>query len=212
MLKHQLLMGAAAAILATVSVAGAAHAAITLDGYNVSSAVAMNAIPANVPGGSPDYIATAPDSTTFDVNDATVNTVGQWIASGGGTLLSGDGTHTQDNTLWNVVGHVSVTSGETFTFKHDDGITLIIGGLEVIHAPGPTPAVTTTGTYTGLPGNQPFQLVYGECCGGPSVLNVNLPLNSGTPEPATWAMMAPGFAGFGFVGFRRAHKTAVAIT
>ena len=49
MLKHQLLMGAAAAILATVSVAGAAHAAITLDGYNVSSAVAMNAIPAERP-------------------------------------------------------------------------------------------------------------------------------------------------------------------
>jgi hypothetical protein len=171
----------------------------------------MNAIPGNVPVGAPDYIATAPNSTTFSVGDSTSDTVGQWITSGGGTLTSGNGSHLMDNTLWNVVGTVSVTSGETFTFSHDDGITLIIGGMTVISAPGPTGAVPTTGTYTGPSGNQSFQLVYGECCGGPAVLNVNLPLSS-TPEPSTWAMMALGFAGLSFVGFRRARKTAVAIT
>jgi hypothetical protein len=127
-------------------------------------------------------------------------------------LLSGDGSHLQDNTLWNIVGTVTVTTGEVFTFKHDDDLTLDIAGLTVVSDPGPTPAVTATGTYHGPSGNQPFQLVYSECCGGPSVLNVNLPLNSGTPEPATWAMMALGFAGLGFVGFRRSRKTAVAIT
>jgi hypothetical protein len=30
------------------------------------------------------------------------------------------------------------------------------------------------------------------------------------PEPATWVMMAAGFAGLGFVGYRRSRKLAVA--
>jgi hypothetical protein len=130
-------------------------------------------------------------------------------------VISGDGTHTMDDTLWNIVGTVTVTSGQPFTFKHDDGLTLIIGGQTVVSTPGATSAITTTGTYTGLTGNQPFQLVYGECCGGPATLNVNLPFVSpaaGAPEASTWAMMGLRFAGLGFVGFRRARKTAVAIT
>ena len=101
------------------------------------------------------------------------------------------------------------------TFKHDDGLTLIIAGMTVVSSPLATPAITTTGTYTGPAGNQTFQLVYGECCGGPSTLNVNLPFVSpgaSTPEASTWAMMLLGFAGLGFAGFRRARKTVVAIT
>jgi PEP-CTERM motif len=211
MLKQKLMMGAAA-FLTTVSVVGAGHAAIFLSGYNVSSAVAENAIPSNVPATPADYTASAPASTTFSVDSSPVDTVGMWITSGGGTLLTGDGTHSMDNTLWNITGTVTVTNGETFTFKHDDGITLDIAGLLVVSAPGPTSATTTTGTYTGASGNKPFQLVYGECCGGPAVLNVNLPFVSpGVPEPSTWAMMGLGFAGLGFVGFRRARKTAVSI-
>lgn len=210
MLKHRLLMGAA--VLATVSVAGAADAGITLDGYNVPSSVSQNAIPGNVPGGAPDYIATAPNSTTFTVDDSTVDTVDDWIMAGGGTVISGNGSHTMNNTLWDIVGTVTVTSGEMFTFRHDDGLTLDIAGLTVVSAPGPTSAVTTTGTYTGASGNQPFQLVYGECCGGPATLNVDLPFVSpAVPEPSTWAMMGLGFAGLGFVGFRRARKTVVSI-
>ena len=30
------------------------------------------------------------------------------------------------------------------------------------------------------------------------------------PEPSTWAMMALGFAGLGFAGYRRARRTEVA--
>jgi hypothetical protein len=172
----------------------------------------MNAIPGNVPATPADFTARAPSSPlALDIGDSTVNTVSDWIGSGGGTVLTGNGAHTLDNTLWNIVGTVSVTTGETFSFRHDDGLTLLIAGLTVVSDPGPTPAVTTTGTYTGPSGNKPFQLVYGECCGGPAVLDVNLPLNS-TPEPATWVMMGLGFAGLGFVGFSRGRKTAVAIT
>jgi hypothetical protein len=55
-----------------------------------------------------------------------------------------------------------------------------------------------------------FKLAYGECCGPPAVLFVDLPLNS-VPEPSTWAMMGLGFAGLGFVGFRRGRKESVSI-
>jgi hypothetical protein len=115
-----------------------------------------------------------------------------------------------ENTIWNFVGTVTVTTGETFSASHDDGLTLIIGGVTVIDAPGPTAAVTTTETYTGPSGNEPFQLVYGECCGAPGSLVVDLPLTSSVPEPSTWAMMLLGFAGLGFVGYRRTKKVAAA--
>jgi len=105
--------------------------------------------------------------------------------------------------------NVTVTTGETFTFQHDDGLTLVINGLTVVSAPGPTAAVSTTGTYTGAPGTFAFTLAYGECCGAPAVLDVNLPLSS-TPEPSTWAMMGLGFAALGFAGYR-ARKTSVSI-
>ena len=85
----------------------------------------------------------------------------------------------------------------------------MINGLTVVSAPGPTAAVSTTGTYTGAPGTFAFTLAYGECCGAPAVLDVNLPLSS-TPEPSTWAMMGLGFAALGFAGYR-ARKTSVSI-
>lgn len=98
-------------------------------------------------------------------------------------------------------GTVSVTHNQTFTVTHDDGLTLIIGGLDLGFNPGPT-APTTTIIYTGATGNFPFQLVYGECCGGSAVLQISLPLNA-VPEPETYAMMVAGLAALGWVSRRR---------
>jgi len=58
-------------------------------------------------------------------------------------------------TLIQLLGTVSVTSGQSFSVAHDDGLTLIIGGLTVINAPEPTAPTTTSATYTGPAGNQP---------------------------------------------------------
>jgi hypothetical protein len=56
----------------------------------------------------------------------------------------------------------------------------------------------------GPSGNLPFQLVYGECCGAPATLIVDLPLSPpGTPELSTWEMMAVGFGAMGFLAYRR---------
>ena len=183
--------------------AGVAQAnVITGNLWHVPEGVVNNAtgaIPANVPGTTPNV--------TFDVNSpfnfsGTGATVGAWLASSAafniventpGTLAS-----LMDNfstgTILNFLGQVTVTNGQTFTVTHDDGLTLIIGALTVISAPGPTSPVVTTATYTGPSGTFPFQLVYSECCSGPAVLQIDLPLTN-VPEPATMLLLGLGLLG-----------------
>src|SRR5262249_16253965 len=119
-----------------------------------------NAIPANVPATTPDVTFTVNTPIAFD--SAGLFTVGEFLASGGATVLTGAAnlSHTLGDTLFNFTGTVTVTTGQTFTAGHDDGLTLIIGGLKVIDAPLPTAFAVTTVTYTGPSGNLPFQLVY----------------------------------------------------
>jgi hypothetical protein len=156
----------------------------------------LNAIPANVPATTPDVVFDVTSPLDFS-GDST--TVGLWLASGGafniventaGTLASLMDNGTQ-GTLLEFTGFVTVTTGQTFTVTHDDGLTLIIGGLDLGFNPGPTSPVVTVATYTGPSGTFPFQLVYGECCGGPAVLQVDLPFIStpGIPEPGTLLLL-----------------------
>lgn len=114
-----------------------------------------------------------------------------------GTLgsLMDNGTY---GTLLEFTGFVTVTNGQQFTVTHDDGLTLIIGGNDLGFNPGPTAPSTSTETYTGPSGNFAFQLVYAECCGGPAVLQVDLPFsNIPAPEPATLALLGLSL-GLGF--------------
>ncbi|HEY2187555.1 MAG TPA: PEP-CTERM sorting domain-containing protein [Caldimonas sp.] len=196
-----------AALLAAGAVGAQAQVA-TGSLWHVSEATSQNAIPANVPGTTPDV--------TFSVNspfnfNATGATVGTWLASSSafnitqntaGTLASLMDSGTQ-GTLVTFSGLVTVTNGQTFTVTHDDGLTLIIGGVNLGFDPGPTAPTTSTFTYTGASGNMPFQLVYGECCGGPAVLQVSLPFTAAVPEPETYALMLAGLGALGFVSRRR---------
>jgi hypothetical protein len=170
--------------------------------WHVPEATSQNAIPANVPGTPPDV--------TFQVNSpfnffGTSVTVGTWLGNGSafnvlentaGTLASLMDNGSQ-GTLLEFLGFVTVTNGQTFTVTHDDGLTLIIGGIDLGFNPGPTAPITSVATYTGPSGNFPFQLVYGECCGGPAVLQVDLPFSDipGVPEPSTWLLFGSGLAG-----------------
>jgi hypothetical protein len=129
---------------------------------------ASDATPANVPLTTPDVTFT----TTAPINFASggLYTIGEFLASGSGsTILTGASQlgNTLDNTIFNFTGSVSVTNGESFTAGHDDGLTLIINGVTVIDAPGPTAFDSTSFTWTGASGTYAFQLVYGECCGAP---------------------------------------------
>jgi len=138
-------------------------------------------------------------------------TVGEFLASGGATVLTGSShlSDTVDNAVFEFTGTVTVTTGEMFQAGHDDGLQLQIGSMLVIDAPGPTGFTTTPATYTGPSGTFAFDLVYGECCGPPAALGIALPLVSiipGTPEPETWALLATGLAAVGAVGRRRRQR------
>jgi len=201
--------------LLTLSMAGlllgaTAHADIIGSIWENNPVAAGNAIPANVPNTTPDV--------TFDIPGSVINfqsngqyTIGQFLASGGATILTGAG-HAGDilnNTIFNFTGTVTVTNGETFTAGHDDGLTLIIGGITVISAPGPTGFATTMQTYTGPSGNFPFQLVYGECCGAPGDIEVSgLALVSPTvPEPSSIILISTMIGAIGFVGRKRLARS-----
>jgi hypothetical protein len=206
MLKHKLMFGAAV-LLTALSVAGSASANVATGSiWENDSTGASDATPANVPSTTPDVTFSV--TTPIDFTSGSLYTIGEFLSSGGASVLTGAGElgNTLDNTIFNFTGNVSVTTGETFTVGHDDGLTLVIGGLHVIDEPGPTGFVTTTETYTGPSGTLPFQLVYGECCGAPGDLSISLPLNGATPEPSTWVMVVLGFAGLGFARYRTSRK------
>ncbi len=106
-------------------------------------------------------------------------------------------------TILRFTGFVSVFNGETFTVTHDDGLTLIINGVDLGFNPGPTAPTTATETYTGATGNFPFTLVYAECCGGPAVLQVELPFSNTVPDGGTTlALMGGAMAMLGTVARR----------
>lgn len=208
-------------ILALVASVGLARAN-TINGslWHVPEATSLNAIPANVPGTTPDV--------TFDVNSpfnfsGTSVSVGTWLASSfafniventAGTLASlMDGGNPQVGTLVEFLGQVSVVNGQQFTVTHDDGLTLIIGSTNLGFNPGPTSPTTSTATYTGPTGTFAFQLVYGECCGGPAVLQVDLPFQAAgpVPVPAALPLFASGLGMMGLFGWRRKRKNAAAL-
>jgi hypothetical protein len=193
------------AAIVVASLAGISAMANPITGsiWENQPTAASDATTANVPSTPADVTF----STTAPINfsSGSLYTIGEFLASGtGSTVLTGSGQlgNTLDNTIFNFLGQVTVTSGETFTAGHDDGLTLIIDGIPVIAAPGGTSFVDTTETYTGPSGTWDFQLVYGECCGAPAALAISLPLQNAPDSGSTMALLGGALTMMGVVARR----------
>jgi hypothetical protein len=148
---------------------------------------------------------------TFNSSGSTYYTIGSWLATGGASIITDTAPGTSMNgTLTELTGQVTLKHGQTFTFTHDDGMTLEIIGptalttSTVISSPGPTSAETSSFTWSGASGTYGFELVYGETAGAPAVLEGSLPY--GVPDGgSTLALLGGAFTLLGVVS-RRARK------
>jgi len=131
-------------------------------------------------------------------NNSDATTVGQFL---GNPALS---SATLDNSYFLFTGDIFLNAGANlFSIAHDDGVQISLdgGASFVLDDPGPTPPTSSPFTIIApSAGTYHYTLSYGECCGGPAVLqwlfSTGQPVGS-LPEPATWAMMLLGFGGIG---------------
>jgi hypothetical protein len=199
--RHLVIAVAAAMVLSAMPVETYAQLPIgVISGqlWENQTAAATNATFDNIPTNTADVVFTVPNgSLNFNSEETTYYTIGGFLTTGGATIVSGASFSGDvlDNCVILLTGVVSVTNESTISVVHDDGFTLQIGSTFMMSAPGQTSAETTMATYSGPSGTLPFQLFYGECCGPPAVLSVDLPLTDILQiTPAT------GFSAYGGVG------------
>jgi hypothetical protein len=202
--------------VAAFALASAAQAAVNVSVWTgVPTTVSQNATLAQA-----GTLGTANGTTTvggfnFATSDSTATTVGAWLGNPAG-LDPTAAAHALNDAYFLFTGSIFLNAGtNSFTVAHDDGLQLNVDGIGlVVDAPGPSsPATLGFDILAPSAGTYNFQLSYGECCGGPAVLQFLYPTGQAVggdpvPEPATWAMMLIGFGGIGMTMRARRRRSS----
>ncbi len=158
-----------------------------------------------LPAGSGTLLNFLQSDPTTNVTTCTTATVGSVTYNCATGVISTGTATTQSATTYGqileITGTETFVSGTTYSITHDDGITVMLDGATIISSPGAQSGTVSTFTASGV---HTIDIVYGECCGNPSTLTSNLPVN--TPEPATLSFMLVGLCG-GLATLRRRKRT-----
>jgi hypothetical protein len=150
-----------------------------------------------------DDTGTGSGTFTVDTDDFLLDGANSATTTAG-TTLPGD---TYNDTI--VAPSINNPADDTVTFyssTHAYAGTLVLEFAHALTTPGVDPII-------GSVGGPSFECAVGFSCGSTTPTRYVL-TGSATgvvPEPATWAMMLLGFAGLGFVGYRRARAGRAAL-
>lgn len=158
--------------------------------WNIASGSLMNFLQS-------DPTTTVTSCLTTTVGAVTYNCATEAISTGTATTQS----PTTYGQILEITGVETFVGGTTYSFTHDDGLTVSIDGTTVISSPGAQSNAVSTFTTTS--GVHTIDIVYGECCGAPATLTSNLPVNP-VPEPGVLAL-----AGIGLVGILASKRRRV---
>ena len=138
---------------------------------------------------------------------------GSWYSDGGGygyteITLTGGGTF---NSVQLLVGS-GYAGGASLAYEFLNGTTLVSSG-NWGSIPDFTGGLVTAnfsgGPYTEIQVWAPQSPTYNPPANEDGLALASITLSSDVPEPSTWAMMIFGFAGVGFMAYRRKAKPAL---
>jgi len=175
--------------------------------YNTGSSFALNFAdnsPQNTTsaGGlfSTFFGAGAANISAFSSNVYTGATVADQIANflASSMSIAGNGY----TTYMKITGLVDFGGGQLVTVTHDDGASFYLTDPLTTEFTSAAETIAISNSFT-VSGTHTIELDYVAGNGTPSILQV-----AAVPEPATWAMIILGFAGVGFMAYRRKNSAS----